>query len=160
VSGGSRGAAEAQDAKDHDAVTRLLGREPLCSFTVVVRGSDGDPDVIANEPFLFDGTPMPTRFWLLDPAICQAVSRLESSRGVSRAEEEVDPESVARAHADYARERDRLIPESHDGPRPMGGVGGTRKGVKCLHAHLAWWLAGGADPVGQWVADRIDIQRQ
>ena len=23
-------------------------------------------------------------------------------------------------------------------------------GVKCLHAHYAWFLAGGADPVGRW----------
>jgi hypothetical protein len=28
-------------------------------------------------------------------------------------------------------------------------------GVKCLHAHYGWWLAGGDDPVGQWVADRL-----
>ncbi len=42
-------------------------------------------------------------------------------------------------------------------PRPTGGVGGTRRGVKCLHAHLAWWLVGGDDPVGRWVADRLDL---
>jgi exopolyphosphatase/guanosine-5'-triphosphate,3'-diphosphate pyrophosphatase len=34
-------------------------------------------------------------------------------------------------------------------------VGGTRRGVKCLHAHYAWFLAGGDDPVGRWVADRL-----
>jgi Protein of unknown function (DUF501) len=28
--------------------------------------------------------------------------------------------------------------------------------VKCLHAHLAWWLAGGDDPVGAWVASELD----
>ncbi len=39
----------------------------------------------------------------------------------------------------------------HTGPRPFGGVGGTRQGVKCLHAHYAWLLAGGDDPVGRWV---------
>jgi exopolyphosphatase/guanosine-5'-triphosphate,3'-diphosphate pyrophosphatase len=36
-------------------------------------------------------------------------------------------------------------------------VGGTRTGVKCLHAHWAWHLAGGDDPVARWVADRIDV---
>jgi uncharacterized protein len=35
-------------------------------------------------------------------------------------------------------------------------VGGTREGVKCLHAHFAWHLAGGDDPVGRWVAERLD----
>jgi exopolyphosphatase/pppGpp-phosphohydrolase len=34
-------------------------------------------------------------------------------------------------------------------------VGGTRIGVKCLHAHYAWHLAGGDDPVGRWVAEQL-----
>ena len=35
---------------------------------------------------------------------------------------------------------------------------GTRRGVKCLHAHLAWYLAGGADPVGRWTCDKLGIE--
>jgi exopolyphosphatase/guanosine-5'-triphosphate,3'-diphosphate pyrophosphatase len=27
--------------------------------------------------------------------------------------------------------------------------------VKCLHAHYGWWLAGGDDPVGAWVAKKL-----
>jgi hypothetical protein len=27
--------------------------------------------------------------------------------------------------------------------------------VKCLHAHYAWYLAGGDDPVGAWVEQRL-----
>lgn len=138
-------------------VAGLLGRPPAGEFTVVVRSGDGTPSVIANAPFLFDGTPMPTRYWLVDPGVRDAVSRLESTGGVRQAEAEVDPVALARAHARYAAERDALVPEGHAGPRPSGGVGGTRRGVKCLHAHLAWWLAGGDDPVGEWVAARIDV---
>ncbi len=47
------------------------------------------------------------------------------------------------------------IPADHVGPRPSGGVGGTRLGVKCLHAHWAWHLAGGDDPVGRWIERRL-----
>ena len=47
--------------------------------------------------------------------------------------------------------RDADIADDHAGPRPSGGVGGTRRGLKCLHAHYAWYLAGGDDPVGAWV---------
>jgi hypothetical protein len=47
------------------------------------------------------------------------------------------------------------VPADHVGPRPSGGVGGTRVGVKCLHAHYAWYLAGGDDPVGRWVAAHL-----
>ncbi|HEY5860982.1 MAG TPA: DUF501 domain-containing protein, partial [Actinomycetota bacterium] len=37
-----------------------------------------------------------------------------------------------------------------------GGVAGTRTGVKCLHAHYAYHLAGGVDPIGAWVAERVE----
>ena len=51
--------------------------------------------------------------------------------------------------------RDAALPVEHRGPRPTGGVGGTRRGVKCLHAHYAWFLAGGDDPVGRWVHEQM-----
>src|SRR4029450_4351884 len=76
------------------------------------------------------------------------VARLESAAGVARAEAEVDPAAVAAAHARYAAERDAALPPGHRGPRPSGGVGGTRTGIKCLHAHYAWHLAGGDHPGG------------
>ena len=72
-----------------------------------------------------------------------------------RAEHEIPPAEVADAHHRYAIERDALVPSDHTGPRPSGGVAGTRTGVKCLHAHYAWHLAGGDDPVGRWVANEL-----
>jgi uncharacterized protein len=141
---------------DVAAVAALLGREPEGAFDVVVRAPDGSPVVIRNAPFLADGTPMPTRYWLVGERERRLVSRLETAGGVSRAEEEVGLETIAAAHARYATERDALVPADHRGPRPSGGVGGTRLGVKCLHAHYAWWLAGGDDPVGRWVAEHLD----
>jgi hypothetical protein len=143
---------------DDDAlVTELLGRPPAGAFDVVVRAENGVPAVIANAPFLHDGTPMPTRYWLVDAALREAVSRIESSGGVREAEAAIPEERVADAHARYAAERDTLISKDHQGPRPSGGVGGTRQGVKCLHAHLAWWLTGADDPVGEWTAVRIGL---
>ena len=73
----------------------------------------------------------------------------------ARSADAVGPEAVAEAHRRYAAERDAALPTDHTGPRPSGGVGGTRVGVKCLHAHYAWFLAGGDDPVGRWVAERL-----
>jgi hypothetical protein len=98
---------------------------------------------------------MPTRYWLVDPDWNRAVSRLEAAGGVRDAEAEVDRGALASAHAAYAAERDAVVDPAHAGPRPFGGVGGTRTGVKCLHAHVAWRLAGGDDPVGDWVLARI-----
>jgi len=140
---------------DRGEVERLLGRRPQGGFEVVRRHPDGSALVIRNAPLLDDGTPMPTRYWLVGEPERTRVSRLESEGGVAQAEAEVDPGEVAAAHARYAAERDAALPPGHRGPRPFGGVGGTRTGVKCLHAHYAWHLAGGDDPVGRWVQDRL-----
>ena len=146
------------DADDR-RVAELLGRSPSGRFDVVVRRRDGDPVVIRNHPLLNDGTPMPTRYWLVGAPESQAVGRLESAGGVSAAEAAVPAADVAAAHARHAETRDAALPAAHTGPRPSGGVGGTREGVKCLHAHVAWWLAGGDDPVGSWAAARLDLSR-
>jgi hypothetical protein len=141
---------------DRVAVRALLGRDPAAEFEVVVRTRDGSPVVIRNAPFTDDRTPMPTRYWLVGADWNRAVSRLEAAGGVREAEVAVDPEAIAEAHRVYAAERDAEIAADHSGPRPSGGVGGTRLGVKCLHAHVAWFLAGGPDPVGAWAVARLE----
>ncbi|MFZ9422026.1 MAG: DUF501 domain-containing protein [Ilumatobacteraceae bacterium] len=148
--------AETATALDIEQVAALLGRRPQGDFTVVLRHPNGDPRVVRNAPLLHDGTPMPTRYWLVDPADVAAVSRLEASGGVNIAEAEVDADELIAAHHAYAAERDAHIPAQHGGPKPSGGVAGTRRGVKCLHAHYASWLVGNADPVGRWVATQLE----
>lgn len=143
------------DAADRAAVEALLGRPVQGDFVVVVRHADGSPVVLRNAPLLDDGTPMPTLYWLVGEPERTVVSRLEAAGGVRRAEAEVDGAAIAEAHDRYAAEREADLPPDHAGPRPSGGVGGTRMGVKCLHAHYGWHLAGGDDPVGRWVADRL-----
>lgn len=144
------------ESGDVAAVTELLGRAPRGRFDVVVRDRTGSPVVIENHPLLDDGTPMPTRYWLVDAQLNRRIGRIEAAGGVKQAEAAVDPDELAAAHRRYAAERDALIPQDWAGPRPFGGVGGTRRGVKCLHTHYAWHLAGGDDPVGRWVAERLD----
>jgi hypothetical protein len=141
---------------DRARVRTLLGREPQGAYEIAVRRPDGEPVVVRNTPVLDDGTPMPTRYWLVGDRETLEVSRLESTGGVRRAEAEIPPEEVADAHRRYALERDEMIGADHVGPRPSGGVAGTRTGVKCLHAHYAWYLTGGDDPVGRWVGRELD----
>jgi uncharacterized protein len=142
-------------ADDVTALTDLLGRPPQADFDVVARSAAGTPVVIRNAPLLHDGTPMPTRYWLVDRGVSLAVARLEAAGGVRAAEGAVDADALRRAHDTYEAERDRALAPGHTGPRPFGGVGGTRRGVKCLHAHYAYFLAGGDDPVGRWVAQQL-----
>lgn len=150
--------SEPDDPADLDLEERLaalLGRPVTCDFEVILwRGAD--PAVIRNAPFLRDGTPMPTLYWTCDTALRTAISRLESSGGVQAAEHCIPAAEIAATHAAYAAERDVLIPPDRPGPRPSGGVGGTRVGVKCLHAHVAYSLAGSDDPVGAWTLAQLD----
>lgn len=140
---------------DVDAVVARLGRAPQADFEVVVRTPAGDPVVLRNAPLLRDGTPMPTRFWLVDPELNRLVGAVEAEGGVRAADAAIPPDEIAAVHAAYAAERDAALPTGHPGPRPSGGVGGTRRGVKCLHAHYANLLAGADDPVGAWTEAAI-----
>ena len=149
----------ADDLDTFNRVTELLGRQPEGDFEVAVRDDDGAPLVLRNAPLMHNGRPMPTLYWLAGKQALREVSRLEAGGGVRAAEAEVDAVELAAAHSRYAAERDARLPDGYDGPRPNGGVAGTRQGVKCLHAHYAYHLAGGDDPVGRWVAARL-VQRQ
>jgi len=141
--------------RDGAYVRECLGREPRAAFTIAARRCDGRPTVIENPPFLDDGTPMPTRFWLVDPDYNRRIGTIEASGAIDVVEAALGLEVLAEAHDRYAAQRDGAIADDHEGPRPTGGVGGTRVGVKCLHTHYAWYLAGGEDPVGAWVHEQL-----
>ena len=70
----SRTLARMPEPDDVARVTALLGRVPRAEFTVAVRDAAGTPMVIRNAPFLADGTPLPTTYWLVDPS-CRGRSR-------------------------------------------------------------------------------------
>jgi exopolyphosphatase / guanosine-5'-triphosphate,3'-diphosphate pyrophosphatase len=84
------------------------------------------------------------------------VSKLESDGWIKKLEErsETDPWlriGLREAHEEYAKERGVIV----SGAERWGGVGGAARGVKCLHAHYAYFVAGGPDPVGEWVHARL-----
>ncbi len=139
------------------AVRDQLGREPTIAFTVVARCSGGHPLVIRNAPLDERGAPFPTTSWLTCRAAVKAVARLEAAGWIGRLNQRYDDEegfrvAVDAAHAEAAADRAWDLPAAKE----WGGVGGTRRGVKCLHAHYANQLAGGDDVVGRWVAERVE----
>jgi exopolyphosphatase / guanosine-5'-triphosphate,3'-diphosphate pyrophosphatase len=144
-------------AADLEAVREQLGRDPTTPFTVVARCSGGHPLVIRDAPFDVDGHPFPTTFWLTCPEAVKAVSRVEAGGWIGHLNERVQRDEVfgsalEAAHRAYALERAEMAEEAGS----WGGVAGTRAGVKCLHAHYAYHLSGGPDPVGAWVADEVE----
>ncbi|MGH9149654.1 MAG: DUF501 domain-containing protein, partial [Acidimicrobiales bacterium] len=82
---------------DRDLVTALLGRPPRGHYAVAVRDAEGQPLVLCNAPLLDDGTPMPTRYWLVGPAAGRAIARLEAAGGARAAGRAVDPAALAAA---------------------------------------------------------------
>jgi exopolyphosphatase / guanosine-5'-triphosphate,3'-diphosphate pyrophosphatase len=142
---------------DLEAVREQLGREPTIPFTVVARCAGGHPLVIRDAPLDADGSPFPTTYWLTCPDAVREVSRLESDGAIGRLNERYDTDAAFRArvdaaHDEAAADRGRDLPDAGT----WGGVGGTRRGVKCLHAHYANHVAGGDDVVGRWVVERIE----
>lgn len=131
----------AESARDREAVTRQLGREPK-PFKVAARCPFGTPSVIENERT----RNMPTSFWVTCPSLVSAISRVESTGGVKEAGEAVGEEAVAAVHEEHRR----LY-----GTR----VAGVREGgnVKCLHAFTALQLAGAIpNPVAEWTLGRLE----
>jgi exopolyphosphatase / guanosine-5'-triphosphate,3'-diphosphate pyrophosphatase len=143
------------------AVREQLGREPTTPFLVVARCAGGHPLVIRNGPLDADGHPFPTTYWLTCPEAVKAVSRIESEGWIAAMndriqEDEVFDAAVEAAHRAYAADRARDLAVAASWATSWGGVAGTRIGVKCLHAHYAYHLAGGVDPIGAWVAERVE----
>jgi uncharacterized protein len=146
---------------DRDVVAAQIEREPRAPVVVLSRCHLGMPVVIGVPPFLDDGTPFPTSFWLTCPLAVRRIGRVEAGGGVGEAEVRLaDDAEFAAAYRSamerYEADREARIPPDHPGPRPTGGVGGSHGGVKCLHAHYADHAAGNQNPIGAGVAADVE----
>jgi uncharacterized protein len=147
------------DARDEAAVEAQLGRPPRSVHGVAHRCPCGNPDVVATEPRLEDGTPFPTTFYLTCPRAASMIGTLEASGLMGEMADRLaeDPALAAaylRAHEEYLAAREAIgdVPE-------IDGVsaGGMPNRVKCLHALAAQSLAQGrgVNPLGDEVLDRL-----
>lgn len=144
---------------DEAVVAAQLGRPPRDIHAVAHRCPCGNPDVVATEPRLADGTPFPTTFYLTCPRAASLIGTLEAS-GLMRemAERLADDEELAAsyrgAHEAYLAYREGIghVPE-------IAGTsaGGMPDRVKCLHALAAHALAAGpgVNPLGDEVVERL-----
>nr|WP_303646127.1 DUF501 domain-containing protein [Candidatus Solincola tengchongensis] len=160
-----RGALSEEDRR---VAERQLGRQLRGEVRVASRCPHGKVQVIATSPILDDGTPFPTLFWLSCPLLQKEVSRLESGdlrerlRRLLRADEAF-ASALRGAEEEYRGLREEWAERMGRGEEVRGffssrtGIGGTvAGGLKCLHAHLAHYLAGGENPVGAEVFREIE----
>jgi uncharacterized protein len=135
-------------------VERQLGRRPRAFRGVVVRCPFGRPAVTQQAPFDDDGHPFPTTYWLTCPHLVESVARLEAAGGVERWTREAaeSPELAASLTAAHAEQR-RIRPELDVG---VGGAGPDARGLKCLHAHVAFALARPGYDLGERILDELE----
>lgn len=141
---------------DARVVIRQLGREPRGRWRAVAYCGFGHPTVIATAPRLDDGSPFPTLYYLTCPHLAEAISALESAGAAQAWADRLAADATAAARlreADAAYRAARAVESGGVDPTPQVGIAGQRDplGTKCLHAHVAAFLAGIADPVGEGV---------
>jgi len=136
---------EAPSQRDLDAVRRQLGRQPRGVAAVAHRCSCGDPDVVATEPRLPDGTPFPTLYYLTCPRAAGLIGTLEAGGTMREMQERLatDPDLAAAysaAHEAYLASREEIGQVAEISGISAGGMP-TR--VKCLHVLVGHALAAG-----------------
>ena len=123
------------------------------------------PAVTEQEPYLPDGEPFPTTYYLTCRHLVAGVSRIEAAGGVERwsATVAADPDlraDLERATAEQARIRRELAAgrTGSDGGASLDtGIGGSRSPLqlKCLHAHVAYALACPGHVLGERIIDEL-----
>lgn len=147
---------------DLEIVTRQLGRELTCEMAAVSRCPAGFPVVVRNAPVTKDGAPFPTLYWLTCPSLCADISRLEASGAVADFErllqQPVTRTALLASDLAYRRERAKRIRGDGAGLLDVG-IAGNRDPLrlKCLHAHVADYLVGGLNPIGEQVLNQAPM---
>jgi len=141
-------------------VAGQLDRKPRGSWSVRTRCIYQRPAVIATAPQLEDGTYFPTLFYLTCPWLVLYINGLESTTAVSEWAEKLATEPDLRSRMIATDARYRAMRASFAGgtdPTPDVGIAGQRSplSTKCIHAHVATYLAGLDDPVGESVVSSM-----
>jgi hypothetical protein len=150
--------------RDVQAIEAQLGRTPRGIHGIGHRCPCGNPDVVATEPRLENGTPFPTTYYLTCPRAASKIGTLEASGLMKEMQDRLgtDPElaaSYAAAHEDYLAARGEIGAEvGADVPEIAGiSAGGMPDRVKCLHVLAGHSLARGrgVNPLGDEVLDLL-----
>lgn len=130
---------------------------------IVVRCDHNFPVVIENDCEV-RGKPFPTLFWLVCPKLNKEISKLEAEGWIKKFESMIERDrdfekSYIQAHDTVRELRDKTV-EKDEIRKIFSSVGSggisNFKSVKCLHLHVADYLAGVMNPVGKSVLSMIE----
>jgi uncharacterized protein len=144
---------------DERIIEAQLGRPPRSIHAIAHRCPCGNPDVVATEPRLENGTPFPTTFYLTCPRAASMIGTLEASGLMKEMSDRLASDadlaaSYQKAHESYLGFRESIghVPE-------IAGIsaGGMPQRVKCLHvlAGQALGQGRGVNPLGDEVLDEL-----
>ena len=166
-------ADKALNEKEYQLAVALLGREPRTPFTIKTKCTCGNPQTLIADPvFLEDNIwkPFPSFIWLVCPRMKALAADLEQQGMVKYYSEKLRSdedfrEEFLKGQREIAEYRLNLAKEKFEGTLPdhiseilkNTSVAGSRDyhGVKCLHAHLAHYLAFGNNPIGREIFEKI-----
>lgn len=150
--------------KDLEIVRKQLKREVSNVLSVCHRCSFGFPTVILSYP-IRDGVPFPTIHYLTCPYLTKEISRLEEKGLIEKFEDLIkfDEEFRKRyenSHNEVINKRVSILSKADEKWLKVlstVGTGGIRdfSTVKCLHLHVADYLAGINNPVGESVYETL-----
>lgn len=168
--GGGNGGGSGAPAGDDVAniIQHQLGRPARGVADIAVWCPHGAPAVVQTRPYLEDGEPFPTTFYLTCPSAKSAAAELEAAGGVGRLRIEAAQDVELSGALEWLREwyrveRRRLAPAGphcDDGAVLEAGIGGPvdATSATCLHAYAAALVAAlantldASEPVReQWV---------
>lgn len=131
------------------------------------------PAVIKVYPFFY-GRVFPTTYWLTCPYLQKEISVLEDKGWITKMQEVVNTDeeiaqTLKKAHEVYAKERFEMLDATEKKKMreisddiyetlKNSGIGGVKdkKGIKCLHTHVADYLVHKINPIGKRVLQEIN----
>jgi hypothetical protein len=146
---------------DAHIIAAQLKREPRSPWRVAVRCSQGYPQVVTSPLVLDDGTPFPTWAYLSCPVLVALCNAAESAGELTAWDEDIAADAELQAQMQELNERFRLARAAEEGGGDASpelvkelndtGLIGMRDPLKakCLHAHVAYELAGLDDVIGK-----------
>ena len=165
------------EGTDPEVAERQLGRAPEGMIEASARCSYGAPTALLCAPIVArkgkgssagrQGEPFPTLYWLTCPHLKERVGRLEGGQAfldIRRriAEDPAFDSRLKEASENYRKLREELyeklpdelkasVKEKATADLLSSGPGGVKdyRNIKCLHIHLANFISGMDDPVGE-----------